>query len=97
MARIQTSWNPMRADMSRRLFVSYAHTHTSAMAERGVPVEAVDWVLDHYVVRRPAPARPNASPTEILIGEYKGRTLKVYIARGSHPPLVKTVAWEGDE
>lgn len=67
------------------------------MAERGVPVEAVDWVLDHYVVRRPAPARPNASPTEILIGEYKGRTLKVYIARGSHPPLVKTVAWEGDE
>jgi len=66
------------------------------MAERGIPEEAIHWVLEHYTVRRPAPARESALPSEILIGEYKGRRLKVYIVRGSNPPYVKTAVWEGD-
>ena len=67
------------------------------MAERNIPEEAVPWVLTHYHTRRPAPPRRNAGPTEIFIGEYLGRNLKVYVARGSSPPFVKTVVWEGDE
>jgi len=67
------------------------------MAERAIPEEAVRWVLEHYHTRRPAPSRIRAGSAEILIGEYAGRTLKVYIARGSNPPFVKTVVWEGDE
>jgi hypothetical protein len=67
------------------------------MAERDISEEAVRWVLARYHTRRPAPARRNASPTEIFIGDYQGRSLKVYVARGSSPPFVKTVVWEGDE
>lgn len=61
--------------------------------QRDVPDEAVAHVLEHYHTRRPAPSRPPAGPTDILIGAYDGRTLKVYIVRGLQPPLVKTVAW----
>lgn len=66
------------------------------MAERGIPEEAIHWVLEHYMVRRPAAARKSALPSEILIGEYQVRRLKVYIVRDSNPPYVKTAVWEGD-
>lgn len=67
------------------------------MAERGIPEEAVRWVLERYHTRRPAPSRVRAQPAEILIGDYEGRALKVYIARNSYPPFVKTVVWEGED
>lgn len=67
------------------------------MAERQISEDAIRWVLDHYTTRRPAPLRGQANPAEILTGEFQGRRLKVYIVHGSHPPIVKTVAWDGDD
>ncbi len=63
------------------------------MAKRGIPEAAVDWVLEHYGNRRPAPVRPPARPAEILEGDFNGRELWVYIVRDSNPPIVKTAAW----
>ncbi len=30
----------------------------------------------------------------VYIGDWNGRSLRVYVERDSNPPLVKTVAWE---
>lgn len=65
------------------------------MEARGIPEEAVDWVLLNYTVSRPAGPRRGARPAIIYIGEYEGRALRVYVERDSNPPIVKTVAWEG--
>ncbi len=65
------------------------------MAERGVPEAAVDWVLEHYDLRRPAPVRYPGSPADILIGDWNGRRLKVYVLRGIEPPIITTTTWEG--
>ncbi len=64
------------------------------MRRRKVPFEAISYVLENYVIRRPAPPRDAARPAEILIGEFEGRTLRVYVERGTDPPMIKTVAWE---
>jgi Domain of unknown function (DUF4258) len=64
------------------------------MAERGISEEDIRHVLLTYDVRRPAPRRGQASPSEILIGWCRWRRLRVYIVRGSDPPAVKTAAWE---
>lgn len=66
------------------------------LRERGIPREAVEWVLVHYHTRRPAPSRPPAGPTDILVGAFEGRELKVYVVRDSNPPIVKTSVWAGD-
>jgi len=65
------------------------------MRERKVPEEAVEHVLEHYHSRRPAPRREDALPSVIFVGEYRGRDLKVYVARDSNPPLVRSAVWEG--
>ena len=64
------------------------------MAERGVPEEAVRWVLENYDIHRPAGPRPGSKPAEIYVGAYQGRKLRVYVERGSSPKKVTTVAWE---
>ena len=66
------------------------------MRRRKVPDEAVDWVLEHYHTRRPAPRREGALPTEIYVGAYSERNLKVYVERDTNPMLVTTVVWAGD-
>jgi hypothetical protein len=65
------------------------------MAQRGISEEAVQWVVRHYHTRRPAPRR--GTPAEIFIGDYDGRDLKVYVRKGSNPPYVKTVVWQGEQ
>jgi hypothetical protein len=65
------------------------------MEERGIPEEAVDWVLQNYHSSRPAGPRRGSKPAVIYIGEWQGRDLRVYVERDSSPPFVKTVAWEG--
>ena len=64
------------------------------MQERGIPVRAVDAVLERYHTSRPAGPRPGAKPAVIYIGEWDGRDLRVYVERDSDPPLVTTAAWE---
>ena len=64
------------------------------MSERRVPEEAVDAVLANYHTSRPASPRPGAKPAVIYVGIWGNRTLRVYVQRGSDPPLVTTVAWE---
>ncbi len=65
------------------------------MQERGVPEDAVDWVLEHYHTSRPAGARQGSKPAVIYIGTWNGRDLRVYVERDSNPPKIKTVVWEG--
>ena len=67
------------------------------MRQRDISEAAIAHVLKNYVRKRPAPTRPSAPPAEIFIGLYRGRNLKVYVMRGSVPPLVTTVVWDGDE
>lgn len=76
----------------RRIIIPYARMR---MARRGVPEQAIDWALEHYHTNRPAGPRPGAKPCVIYIGEWSGRDLRVYVERGSEPPKIKTVAWEG--
>jgi hypothetical protein len=64
------------------------------MAERNVSQEAVEWVLEHYSIRRPASKK--GSPAEILEGDYQGRVLKLWVKRDSDPPFIKTVAWKDE-
>ena len=64
------------------------------MRERGVPEEAVDEVLENYHTSRPAGYRSGARPAVIYVGTWGNRLLRVYVQRGSNPPLVTTVAWE---
>ena len=66
------------------------------MLRRKIPEEAVEWVLERYHNRRPAPRREGALPAVIYVGEYGGRNLKVYVERDSNPMLVTTAVWEGD-
>lgn len=66
------------------------------MAERGITEEDVEYVLEHYDTRRPAPPyRTGNKPSEIYVGDRGARRLKVYVERGSNPPSIKTVVWEG--
>ncbi len=66
------------------------------MVEQNINEDAVRHVLVHYHTRYPAPPRRGVDPpTDILIGDYSGRDLKVYIERGSNPWHVKTVRWRG--
>jgi len=64
------------------------------MAERNVSEEAVQWVLEHYSIRRPASKK--GSPAEIFEGDYQGRTLKLWVKRDSNPPFIKTLAWKDE-
>jgi hypothetical protein len=64
------------------------------MAKRRVPVEAVEWILEHYDTRRPAQSRPGAPPADILLGDYEDRRVRIYVERGTDPPRVKSAAWE---
>jgi hypothetical protein len=66
------------------------------MRQRDISDDAVARVLSDYHTSRPAPFRPGARPAIIYIGEHEGRDLKVYVVRDDDPPLVTTVAWEGD-
>jgi len=74
-------------------FTRHARTQ---MRRRGVSQDQVLVVLASYHTRQPAPTRPPAPEADILVGAVGGRALKVYVERGSNPPLLKTVAW-GDE
>ena len=67
------------------------------MQGRIIPEEAIDWVLEHYDTRRPAHPIPGRPPSDILVGEYQGRRLKVYVRRDVIPFYVTTTVWEGDE
>jgi hypothetical protein len=72
------------------------HPHVyDRMYEKGIPEEAIYHVLGNYHTKRPAP-RGRARPADIYVGDYMGRNLKVYVARDTNPPLVTTVAWQGD-
>ena len=67
------------------------------MEVRNITEADVEYVLEHYDSRRPAPPyRQAVRPSEIFIGAVRGRRLKVYVERGSNPPLIKTAVWEGD-
>lgn len=81
-------------DETTRAWTSTGHARFQAR-RRGIPDAAVSWVIEHYHTRRPAPPRDAALPADILIGVYNGRDLKVYVERGSDPPKVKTVVWDG--
>lgn len=65
------------------------------MQRRNVSIDAIESVLKNYHTSRPAPRREGALSAVIYIGEYEGRSLKVYVERDSDPPKVTTVAWEG--
>jgi hypothetical protein len=66
------------------------------MLRRGIPDEAIDFVLEHYDQSRPAPPSNAAKPAVIYIGGFERRRLKVYVERDSNPPKIKTAVWEGD-
>jgi hypothetical protein len=66
------------------------------MRTRKIPDEAVELILENYHNRRPAPKREGALPTVIYVGDYSGRTLKVYVERDTNPMLVTTAVWQGD-
>jgi len=75
----------------------YRYHARQRMAERGITDEAVRVVLETYDTHRPARASRGATnPSEIYIGPYNGRRLKVYVERGSNPRAIKTAVWEGD-
>ena len=75
----------------RRELIPYVRAR---MEQRGVPVEAVDFVLQNYHTARPAGPRRGSRPAIVYIGTWNGRNLRVYVERDSDPPFVKTVAWE---
>lgn len=56
---------------------------------------AVAYVLEAYHTRLPAIQR--GSPSYMLIGKVNGKDLKVWVAEGTDPPLVKSVAWRDEE
>ena len=63
------------------------------MNRRDISVAAVESVVaDGYM--RPASLINGSDPVMIYEGDYEGRTLKVYVERGSDPPVVKTATWE---
>lgn len=64
------------------------------MQERDIPEEAVDHVLSAYHTSRPAGPRSGSKEAVVYVGDWQGRTLRVYVERDSDPMLVKTVAWE---
>ena len=77
---------------SRRVIVPHARMR---MAQRGIPEQAIDWVLERYHTSRPAGPRLGAKPCQIYVGEWDGRNLRVYVEQGSAPPRIMTAAWEG--
>lgn len=66
------------------------------MAARNVPEAGVLHVLVHYHTHRPAQPRVNNRPSDIYIGDFEGKRLKIYVERDSDPLLIKTVAWADD-
>ncbi len=65
------------------------------MSQRGVSEADVALTLSAPDERRPA--RRLQTPCEILLKTIGERVCKVYIRRGSDPPVVATVAWHGEE
>ena len=72
-------------------FTPHARTR---MQERGVSEQAVDYILENYDTILPAGPSMGSKPAVIYKGEWGERRLRVYVRRGSNPPLVLTVAWE---
>ncbi len=64
------------------------------MLRRGISDEALRFVLDNYHTRRAAPRREGSGPSDILMGEFEGRLLRVYVVRDAYPFIVKSAAWE---
>lgn len=75
------------------------HGHTREQMEiRGVTESQIDVALRTYHSSCPAAALPGrAFRSTVYVGTVDGRDLKVYVEDGTHPPLVRTVAWKGDE
>jgi hypothetical protein len=67
------------------------------MRERGVTEAQVEQALRLYHISYPAePAPFDPMPATVYVADVDGRTLKVYVEDGSHPPPVKTVVWRDD-
>lgn len=82
--------------MAQQRNIRYTTHARSRMGRRQVPEEAVEWVMEHHHSRFPARPLANARPSEILVGDFQGRQLRVYVEIDSDPPLVKTVAWTSE-
>lgn len=75
--------------------IRYRRHADEQMALRCISRLQVERALRHILVSYPAaPLRRTPERSMIYEGDVDGRTLKVYVLEGSHPPLVKTAAWK---
>jgi hypothetical protein len=58
-------------------------------------LQAVDVALATPERVRPAVDVPGQPASDILEASYDRQVVKVYVERGSEPPIVKTVVWRG--
>lgn len=85
----------MALDLSQG--VVYRQHALRRMTSRKITKEQVEQALATLVRPRPARPLPNATERSMIYEQVvDGRPLKVYVAAGSVPPVVTTVAW-GDE
>jgi hypothetical protein len=65
------------------------------MRTRGISYEQIEQALAEYHTSYPAEQLPNVPyRCTIYQATVDGRQLKVYVQDGTHPPVVRTVAWK---
>lgn len=67
------------------------------MLERRIPDEAIGAVLRRPLERRTARRLAGAAQAEIVVGEFEGRRLRLYIVPLAYPFIVKSAAWDEPE
>jgi hypothetical protein len=67
------------------------------MGTRGVTREQIEEALTSYHTSYPAEPLPHVPyRCTVYMATIGGRQLKVYVQDGTHPPIVRTVAWKDD-
>ncbi len=64
------------------------------MRERGIPEEAIDWVLANYDISRPGGHHGDSRQKTVYVGQWQGRKLMVVVGHDTTPPKIITAAWE---
>jgi hypothetical protein len=78
-------------------FVTNAHAQRQ-MRDRGITFEDIEAVLRTYHTSYPAEPLPRRrEQSTVYVGTVAGRDLKVYVRDNSHPPVVRTIVWKGEE
>lgn len=67
------------------------------MLERRIPEAALAAVLSQPLERRPARRLTGSAAADLVIGEFEGRRLRIYVVPLAYPFIVRSAAWDEPE